>query len=136
MKKSLKAALYSGLVMPGAGQIILKHYKKGVGLLLTSLLCVTYLIIDAIEQSMTLVDKIISGDIEMTESSLESAIHNVSSDGATTYTIITTTIMVCWIVGIIDAYLCGKKVDEEDRLKATQEQGHKFKIEPDENAGL
>lgn len=33
MNNSLKGALLSGVVFPGLGQIILKHYKRGIALM-------------------------------------------------------------------------------------------------------
>ena len=39
MRKSLKGALLSGLVFPGYGQFVMKHYIRGVLLMLMGLAC-------------------------------------------------------------------------------------------------
>jgi len=39
MSNSLKAALLSGLVFPGIGQVVLKRYRRGVVLMLIVLAC-------------------------------------------------------------------------------------------------
>ena len=43
MKNSLKGALLSGLVFPGLGQVVLKHYKRGFALMLTVSVSYTHL---------------------------------------------------------------------------------------------
>ena len=35
MNNALKGALLSGLVYPGLGQVVLKHYKRGAALIIT-----------------------------------------------------------------------------------------------------
>ncbi len=116
MKKSLKAALFSGLVMPGVGQIILKNYKKGILFISTTLICLSYIMVEATKQATLIVDKIVSGEIEMTESAITAAITNASQGaGKPIYTIVITIITACWIISTIDAFISGKKIDEKEK---------------------
>ncbi len=45
MKNSLKGAFLSGLIFPGLGQIILKHYKRGTVIMLTVLVGMSVFIV-------------------------------------------------------------------------------------------
>ena len=51
MDKSLKAALLSGLVLPGLGQFFLKRYKRGAALVLVVLGSMFVIISKALEQA-------------------------------------------------------------------------------------
>jgi len=64
MSKSLRAALLSGLVFPGLGQIVLEHYKRGVVLMLTVLACLSVVVVKAVQQALTILDRIQSGTEE------------------------------------------------------------------------
>jgi len=114
MKKSIKGALLSGLVFPGAGQIVLKHYKSGIAFMLTTLACLVLIIMKTVQQTLIIVEKIgsIEGVIDM------STISNAAVQGTTTYdslifNLALLIISLCWIISIVDAYNTGKKMDIE-----------------------
>ena len=48
MSHALKAALLSGLVFPGLGQIMLKHYKRGIAVVVVTLVLMALFMIYAV----------------------------------------------------------------------------------------
>jgi TM2 domain-containing membrane protein YozV len=100
MNNSLKGALLSGLVFPGLGQIVLKHYKRGAIIMLTVLVSLSVIIIEAVQKAFTILEKIGSegGTIDMN-------------------TILTALLLIifCWIIGVVDAFRIGKKKDIEQQ---------------------
>jgi hypothetical protein len=114
MKNALKGALLSGLVFPGLGQVTLKHYKRGIALMLTVSLSLLVIVVKAVLQAFTILEKIEleGGVIEM------STILNATTQASTTsdsllYNFLLLLIVLCWILGIVDAYRIGKKRDVE-----------------------
>jgi TM2 domain-containing membrane protein YozV len=113
MKHSIKAALLSGLFFPGTGQIALKHYKRGIALLLTVSVCVFYIVKQAVNQAFSILDQFSqSGTVDM--NAITHAATQVS--GASDSTLVNVAYLVitgCWLFGIIDAYVIGKSMDNK-----------------------
>ena len=115
MNNSLKGALLSGLVFPGLGQIILKHYQRGIALMVTVLVGLSVIVVKATQQAFIILEKIESegGPIDM------STISNAATQSSTTsdnfiFNFVAILIIICWIVGVVDAYRIGKKKDKEE----------------------
>jgi hypothetical protein len=114
MKKSLKGALLSGLVFPGAGQIALKHMARGTALICIILISFGVIIAKGTQIALAVLQKIEAAggvlDIQtITEASNRAVI---SSDSYIMHGGILL-ILLCWIFSIIDAYRIGKKLDKE-----------------------
>jgi len=114
MNNSLKGALLSGVVFPGLGQVILKHYKRGIALMLTVLVSLLVIVVKAVQQAFTVLEKIESegGAINM------STISNAVTQATTTsdsfiFNFVLLLIIFCWIIGVVDAYRIGKRRDIE-----------------------
>ena len=117
MNNSLKGAFLSGLVFPGLGQVFLKHYKRGVVLILVVSASLLVIIIKAVQQANAILEKIESegGAINM------STISNAATKASTTsesliFKFFLLLIIFCWIIGVVDAYRIGRKKDIEGRL--------------------
>lgn len=112
MKSSTKGALLSGLVFPGSGQIALKCYKRGVVLMLTALLCLSVIVIKAIEQAFSILDKINlnGGAVDINEITHAATQVSTSSDSLAS-NLIFLLIIICWVYSIVDAYSIGKEMD-------------------------
>ncbi len=118
MNNSLKGALLSGVVFPGLGQIILKHYKRGIALMLTVLASLLVIVVKAVQQALTILEKINfeGGVINM------STISNIATKASTTFdslifNFVLLLIIFCWIIGVVDAYRIGRKKDIEEGSK-------------------
>lgn len=116
MNNSLKGALLSGVVFPGLGQIILKHYKRGIALMLTVLASLLVIVVKAVQQALTILEKINleGGAINM------STISNIATKASTTFdslifNFVLLLMIFCWVIGVVDAYRIGKKKDLEEQ---------------------
>ncbi|OQY13685.1 MAG: hypothetical protein B6I31_00625 [Desulfobacteraceae bacterium 4572_19] len=114
MSNAVKGALLSSMVFPGLGQIVLKHYKRGIALGLAVTACFAVVLIKIVQQTLEMFDKIdiSSGRIDI----------NVVADTATKvssisngmiYNTLIFVIIILWVYGTVDAYLIGKKKDDE-----------------------
>ena len=115
MNNSLKGAFLSGLIFPGLGQVILKHYKRGAVLMLTVLVSLSVIVIKAVQQAFAILEKIQSEG----EAISMSTISNAATQAATTsrsliFNLVLLLIIFCWIIGVVDAYRIGKKKDIEE----------------------
>jgi beta-lactamase regulating signal transducer with metallopeptidase domain len=116
MNNSIKGALLSGLVFPGLGQFVLKHYKRGIAFMLAILVGLSVIIVKASQQALAIVEKIQSegGAIDMNTISKAATQASTTSESLT-FNLVLLLIIVCWIIGIVDAYRLGRKKDIEER---------------------
>ena len=125
MRNSLKGALLSGLVFPGVGQLVLRHYKRGIAFILSTIVILLVIVLKAVEKSFTILEKIKAegGAISM------NTITNATIQGSTpseslTFKLLFFLFILIWIIGIVDTYRVGKRKDvEEGRTK-----GHESKV--------
>jgi hypothetical protein len=116
MNNSLKGALLSGLVFPGLGQIVLKHYKRGAIIMLTVLVSLSVIIIEAVQKAFTILEKIGSegGTIDMNTILTAASQASTTSDNLI-FSFALLLIIFCWIIGVVDAFRIGKKKDIEQQ---------------------
>lgn len=112
MKHSLKAALLSALIFPGMGHVALKYYGRGAVLMLTVLASLSVVVVNAVQQAFAILEKIESegGVISLR------AIQDAATQASTTsvglmLNLLSLFIVLCWIVGVVDAYRIGRKRD-------------------------
>ncbi|MCK5352225.1 hypothetical protein KAJ77_06585 [bacterium] len=121
MKYSLKGALLSGIVFPGLGQIILKHYKRGIVLMLTVSASLIVIAIKAAQYAFIILDKIeLEGGVIDLKTITDAAARASSTSDSLVFNLGLLLIVVCWIFGIVDAYRIGKKKDLEDKKTMSQ----------------
>ena len=114
MNNSLRGALLSGLVFPGLGQVILKHYKRGVVLMIVVLACVSVVVVKAVQQALAILDQIQFDGGAISMSTISSAAHQASAASDSHLISFSLLFIVfCWIFGIVDAYRIGKRRDVE-----------------------
>lgn len=114
MKKSTKAALFSGLVFPGLGHMILKQYLRGSILILAALIALSVIVRIAVGRALAIVDSIESGEAtvgtggitELAANSMSGADNSIAS-----YALIF--LGACWLIGIIDSYRLGKAQEHQ-----------------------
>jgi len=117
MNNSLKGALLSGLIFPGLGQVVLKHYKRGVALMLAFIAALLAILIIAVQQASTILEKI---DIEGGAIDIDT-ISNAASQASTTsenyiVKLLSWLLIFCWVIGVVDAYRIGRKKDIQGRF--------------------
>lgn len=107
MKKSEKAALFSGLVFPGVGHFILKRYARGMVFFVPSMIGLIFILDDVVTRASSAVDKILSGAVS---SDLETITRLValSESDSLKLNIAMAVLIACWGIGIIDSYRIGR----------------------------
>ncbi|MBW1769244.1 MAG: hypothetical protein JRJ65_19635 [Deltaproteobacteria bacterium] len=115
MNKSLKGAFWSGLIFPGLGQVVLKHYKRGAVIMLTVLVGMSVVVVKAVQQALAILENIESEGGAISMSAISNAVTQASStSGSLTFNLVLLLVILCWIIGVVDAYRIGKKKDIEE----------------------
>ena len=116
MKKSTKAVLLSALVFPGTGHLFLKKYLSGTLLIGAILVAFYFLVTKAVEKAQHIADLITSGEIQPDIASLTEMITKTptGSEGQL-LSIASTTLIVAWLIGILDSYRVGRTQDLDDK---------------------
>ena len=110
MKKSVKAALLSALVFPGAGHLFLKKYYLGTALACTSLLSLYFLISGTVERALQIIEK-----IQFIETQLDLAVmteilsQQAKGSDMRFMNMIWLLLIFLWIIGIVDSYMTGRE---------------------------
>ncbi len=114
MNNSIKGALFSGLVFPGLGQVVLKHYKRGIVLMFTVFAILMVIVIKAVQDALTVLEMIeLEGGVIDLQTITDAATQAASTFDSGIYNLGFLLIVICWIFGILDAYKIGKKMDLE-----------------------
>jgi len=114
MNNSLKAALLSGVVFPGLGQVRLKYYKRGIVLMLTVLASMMVIVLKTVQHAFAILEKIeLEGGVIDIQTVTDAATQASFTSDSLIYKLGFLLIVVCWIYGIVDAYRIGKKKDLE-----------------------
>ncbi len=119
MKNAVKAVLWSGLVFPGLGQLVLKYYIRGIALALATAACLYVLVENAVQQAMAIVDKIDFSSGVVNEQAITTAVSEAdkaSSSGAMQFVV--WVLLILWLIGMVDAYVMGR---QKDRLTSAVE---------------
>jgi hypothetical protein len=112
MNNSLKGAFLSGLILPGLGQIVLKHYKRGATIMLTVLVSQSVIVVKAVQDALAILEKIELEGGAISMSTISNAASQVSTNySSLMFNLALALMMFCWIIGVIDAYIIGKKKD-------------------------
>ena len=117
MSNAIKAALLSGLVFPGIGQVVLKRYRRGVVLMLIVLACFSIVVAKAVQQAFSILKQIeLAGGTINVDAILNVATQSSKNSDSLLFNSILLLIIVSWILGVVDAYRIGKKRDLEEQL--------------------
>lgn len=111
MKHSLKAALLSALIFPGMGHVALKRYGRGAVLMLTVLVSLSVVVVNAVQQAFAILEKIESEGGIISLRTIQDAATQASTTSGVMLNLLSLFIVLCWIVGVVDAYRIGKKRD-------------------------
>lgn len=110
MNRSTKAALLSALVLPGAGHFYLKKTLIGFVLACLSLLCLYFIISNAVEMALQILHQIESGEVPPDIAVISSLVSEQSAYSKNkTLDYLWPALIIIWIVGIVDAYRQGRQ---------------------------
>ena len=112
MRQSIKAALLSGLIFPGVGQIKLGYKKRG-GLYIVVMGVFLYLMFrEIMQQAYAIIAKMQKSGQPLDIESISNTTSNMASFSDNVYmNSLLLCLIVIWIIAIIDAYLLGNKTN-------------------------
>ena len=112
MRKSIKAALLSGLVFPGVGHFSLNRYQRGWIFFAPSLMSLIFLVYYSLNKAYAIADQIALGKIPLDTEVITNLI-TAPPAGAEwlSLQIATWIIIVCWAASIIDSFRLGYMAD-------------------------
>lgn len=108
MKPTTKAALLSGLALPGLGQLmILKRPLRGLAFLLPSLCAFIYLMYGLSTATMALMTEALNGTLVPDPVAIAIRLHQTAA--APHAAIAGWTLLACWLASLADALLLGER---------------------------
>ena len=114
MTTSLKGAFLSGLVFPGMGHVFFKHYKKGLALMLTVMICLLIIVATAVKKALAIFAQLeLEGEVIDLKTISSVAAEASYANGSFMTLLPWLLIISCWVFGTIDAYRIGKKKESE-----------------------
>lgn len=114
MKNSLKGALLSGLVFPGLGQVVLRHYRRGIAFILMLSIILLAIVVKAIQQAFPILEKIEAQGGVLSGNTIRNAVTQASIPSESlTLKVLLFLLTFGWIIAVVDGYRVGKKKDRE-----------------------
>ncbi len=112
MSNVIKGVLFSALIFPGAGQIILSKYIRGAFFsavaFLSGLLCVTAIVRQAV---VMLQDLVAAGEVA-TIPKVMLIVTEASTTASSLFLKVSFLILFCcWLISIVDAWRIGRELD-------------------------
>lgn len=105
MKDSTRGVLWSALVFPGSGQIVLKHLKRGLLFVLFSLAGVIAMIVTVVRGTWTGMEHLA---LQGSDISISSMITVAIGSLIIAKTYILPPMLFCWLFSVIDAWRLGR----------------------------
>lgn len=102
----MTAALLSGLVFPGSGQLYLKRIARGLAFIVPTAFAGSILFSSMFERAQDLLARVESGSVPLNADALMAAIARQGDPGILP-TIAGWVLLACWIGSTIDAWLLG-----------------------------
>jgi hypothetical protein len=108
MKQSMKAALLSGLVFPGAGHLYLGRRLRGWAFIVSVLLIFAYLVIHVTVHAYREIEAAQAKGAAIDMTAIQRSVAAVS-DAATTAGFVL--LVLIWLAAILDAYVAGERLE-------------------------
>ena len=109
MSQSIKAALLSGLIFPGVGQLSLGYKKRGWLFVGASLVFLYLIISEIIQAAYSVVAEMQKNGVIDVETISNTTSAMVSFSDNSFLNVLLLLLIAGWVVSIIDAYRLGKK---------------------------
>ena len=113
MNKATKSVLLSGLVFPGAGHFYLKRYRTAGVLIATTFASLYVITVEVIKQTRIVAKEIEASGFAISPEQITELSTQAASNANTTETSVASTlILICWLLGMADAYRSGRHADK------------------------
>jgi TM2 domain-containing membrane protein YozV len=108
MKKSVKAALLSGVVFPGTGQVYLGRRRRGWAIIVSAILIFAYVVIDITVHAYREIAAAAARGAAIDIAAIQKSVAASSGSAATAGLVL---LVLLWLAAIIDAYITGERVE-------------------------
>ena len=114
MSKATQALLWAAVIFPGAGHLYLNHFKRGIALVAISLLILSLMFFRFSQQMHNVLDKDLADGRVLDLQNLQHIISMTLQASAADFSLLSGlwVLLLCWLVGMIDAYRLGKKMEK------------------------
>ena len=109
MNKPLKAALFSALIFPGAGQLLLKKYISAAYFFAFACVGLYLLFSNLMTRAQGIIDKVQRGDVTADIGTITELVHQQSATAMESLSPALMILLIAWLVSVIEAYRVGKK---------------------------
>lgn len=114
MQRSTKAALLSGLVFPGAGQLFLGRYLRACLFLVPALVAALYFSGEVLEPVLAIARDIERGAMVLDPVAIEARLHSNGQAPSPMMNVAALVMLAAWIGATVDAWLTGKRKTAPD----------------------
>lgn len=120
MTHAIKGVLLSGLVYPGLGQMALKHYLRGLAFLLAATLGLVAVVVEAARVTLEVVAKLDVSRAMVGPDQIYRAVRlALAETNGMVFKMAIALILFSWIVGTVDAFLLGRRMDRARPIQDT-----------------
>jgi hypothetical protein len=109
MNKPLKAALFSALIFPGAGQLLLKKYISATYFAVFAGVGLYFLFSNLMSRAQDIIDKVQRGEVSADLATITELVNQQSSIASDSLSPALIILLVAWLVSVVEAYRIGKK---------------------------
>lgn len=114
MSNTLKGILFSALIFPGAGQIILARYLRGAiffaAAFISGILCVTAIV----RQAVVLLQDIVARGEAVSIPEVMTTVAQATTVASTVFLKVSFLILFCcWLMSVVDAWRIGRQLDQK-----------------------
>ncbi len=110
MKKSIKAALLSGLVFPGLGQLYLKRYGSALLMISASVALIYFTLSYLFRNAMEVVGEIDRGELAGDLASITQRVSEQTQSSSGLVSLGLAALLVLWVFSIVHAHKSGKMI--------------------------
>jgi flagellar biosynthesis protein FlhB len=114
MSNVMKGVLFSALIFPGAGQIILSKYLRGAVFFavafISGILCITAVV----RQAVVMLQDLVATGEATTIPKVMSIVAEASTTASSIFLKVSFLILFCcWLASVVDAWRIGKELDQK-----------------------
>lgn len=109
MKRTTKVTLFSLLIFPGAGHLLLKKYAIALGFIASFAYLLLGFVKDILTKSQQVMDSIMRGEVSMDISAIQHALMEQGLLENPQLTTMGNLMLVIWAIAAFDAYRIAKK---------------------------
>jgi TM2 domain-containing membrane protein YozV len=109
MNKPIKAALFSALIFPGAGQLLLKKYVSATYFAVFAGVGLYFLFSNLMSKAQNIIDKIQLGEASADLATILELVNQQSATSLDSLSPALIILSVTWLVSVVEAYRVGKK---------------------------